>query len=302
MRTGLTGSTLDRADRLRSDADGYAAILGDWRARLLVLDGLAPRLDENGALMWTSLADADVDAELVLLGLDTANDERPHFVAIVTGVEPSPMRSPVMFRALSLLPAEEAAIFATALSLVTWHAEHRFCGRCGGETTLARAGWGRKCGACGKDHFPRTDPVVIMLPHYHGRALVGRQSRFPPGNYSALAGFLEPGESIEEAVRREVLEEAGITCGTVTYVASQPWPFGGAQLMIACHATALDETITIDPIELEAAMWVTKDEVRAALAGDPMAPFKAPPPFAIAHSLLAHWVAEEGVVDEGAAD
>lgn len=285
---GLTGSRLDRADPLRADTQAYAAVLGDWRARLLRLEGLAPAISDEGGLVWGSLADASDAAELVLLGLD---GDRPHFVAVVPG-EATIMRSPAMFRALSVLAADDAAIFATALSLITWHNNHRFCGRCGGTTTLFRAGWGRKCDACATDHFPRTDPVVIMLAERDGCALVGRQPRFPPGNYSALAGFLEPGESIEEAVRREIMEEAGIPCGAVRYVASQPWPFGGAQLMIACIADALATEITIDPRELEDAMWVTRNEARAALAGDPEARFKAPPPFAIAHTLLQAWVEE----------
>ena len=285
---GLTGSRLDRADPLRADTEAYAAVLGDWRARLLRLEGLAPAISDVGGLVWGSLADASDAAELVLLGLE---GDRPHFVEVVSG-EATIMRSPAMFRALSILAAGDAAIFATALSLITWHNNHRFCGRCGGATTLFRAGWGRKCDACATDHFPRTDPVVIMLAERDGSALVGRQPRFPPGNYSALAGFLEPGESIEEAVRREIMEEAGIPCGAVRYVASQPWPFGGAQLMIACIADALATEITIDPRELEDAMWVTRDEARAALAGDPDARFKSPPPFAIAHTLLQAWVEE----------
>lgn len=284
---GLTGSRLDRADHLRADAEAYAAVLGDWRARVLMMEGLAPAISDSDTLVWGGFADVAEDAELVLLGLD---GDRPHFVQVVQATEPSVMRSPAMFRALTILPAEEAATFATALSLITWHNNHRFCSRCGSTTTLFRAGWGRKCDACATEHFPRTDPVVIMLAEHSGRALVGRQSRFPPGNYSALAGFLEPGESIEEAVRREVKEESGITCGAVRYVASQPWPFGGAQLMIACVAEALDENIVIDERELEDAMWVTRDEARAALAGDPDARFRAPPPFAIAHTLLQHWV------------
>ena len=126
---------------------------------------------------------------------------------------------------------------------------------------------------------------------FRSKALVGRQSRFPPGNYSALAGFLEPGESIEEAVRRELLEESGIPTGRVRYVASQPWPFGGSQLMIACIAQAEHDRIKLDTNELEDAMWVTRDEAIAAMAGDPDARFKAPPPFAIAHSLMKAWIA-----------
>jgi len=283
---GLTGSRLDRADWLRGDPERYAAVLGDWRARVLKLDALVPALSDTGALIWGSIAEVAEEAELLLLGMD---GERPHFVEIVATSEPSIMRSPPMFRALSLLAPDEAAIFATALSLIGWHNTHRFCGRCGGATALFRAGWGRKCGQCDADHFPRVDPVVIMLAEQDDHVLVGRQERFPPGNYSALAGFLEPGESIEEAVRREILEEAGISCGDVRYVASQPWPFGGAQLMIACVAQALDTQIVIDPKELEDAMWVSRDEVRAALAAEAGARFKTPPPFAIAHTLLSAW-------------
>jgi NAD+ diphosphatase len=127
------------------------------------------------------------------------------------------------------------------------------------------------------------------LAEYEGKALIGRQSRFPPGNYSALAGFLEPGEAIEEAVRRELFEEAGIRTRDVRYITSQPWPFGGSQLMIACVADAEDDKITLDTNELEDAMWVTREEARAALADAPDKRFGAPPPFAIAHSLLKHW-------------
>ncbi|MFZ4746300.1 MAG: NAD(+) diphosphatase [Sphingomonas sp.] len=285
--TGFTGSPLDRVDHIRSDPGAFAALLGDWRARVLMLEGVSPQIADDGRLVWSSLATVSEQAELILLGL---LDEKPHFVEIVRHETPTIMRSPAMFRALQLLVAEDAATFGTALSLITWHNNHRFCGRCGSTTTLFRAGWGRKCDACGTEHFPRTDPVVIMLAEYDGKALVGRQPRFPPGNYSALAGFLEPGESIEEAVRREIMEEAGIPCGAVRYVASQPWPFGGAQLMIACVAEALADEITIDPKELEDAMWVTRDEAIAALAGEPGARFNAPPPFAIAHTLLKAWV------------
>jgi NAD+ diphosphatase len=289
LGTGFTGSPLDRVDHVRSDPSAYAALLGDWRARLLGLDGLDPILSGDGDLTWISMAEVDIDAELVLLGV---RDDKPHFAAIAPGATGGPMRSPAMFRALSMLPTDDAAIFGTALSLVSWHNAHRFCGRCGGATTLFRAGWGRKCDVCATEHFPRTDPVVIMLAEFGDKVLVGRQSRFPPGNYSALAGFLEPGESIEEAVRRELFEESGIPTAKVRYVASQPWPFGGAQLMIACIAEATDDTITLDTKEIEDAMWVTREEAAAALAGSPDARFKAPPPFAIAHTLLKTWVDE----------
>ena len=290
--TGFTGSPLDRVDHVRTDAEAYGALLADWRARVLLLDGLTPRIGDDGALAWGGLGEAADDAELILLGLDDRG--MPHFAVVVHSEAPSAMRSPAMFRALAVLQGSDAAIFGTALSLITWHNTHRFCARCGGSTALFRAGWGRKCERCAAEHFPRTDPVVIMLAEYQGRALVGRQPRFPPGNYSALAGFLEPGESVEEAVRREIFEEAGVRCGAVRYVASQPWPFGGSQLMIACIAEALDDAITIDTKELEDAKWVTREDAVAALAGDASASFKAPPPFAIAHSLLTAWVGQAG--------
>lgn len=286
IATGFTGSPLDRADRVRNDPEAYGALLGDWRARILGLDGLDPMLASEGGLVWQSLSELSGSEELILLGLA---EGKPHFVPLVEA-EGGMFRSPAMWRALTLLPAEDAAIYGTARSLIEWHNAHRFCGKCGALTELFRAGWGRKCGNCGKEHFPRTDPVVIMLAEYEGKALVGRQSRFPPGNYSALAGFLEPGESIEEAVRREIHEEAGVTCSAVRYVTSQPWPFGGAQLMIACVAEALGNEITLDTTELEDARWVSKDEARAALHNADDRSFNAPPPFAIAHSLLRHWV------------
>ncbi len=285
--TFFSGSPLDRVDHVRSDADAYAALLGDRRARLLVLDADEPGIDDAGQLVWRSPADVPEGAELILLGIGHG---RPHLAHVAPGGSPPVARAPGVWRALSLLAADQAAIYGTALSLVGWHNGHRFCSRCGAPTLIFRAGWGRKCTAEGTEHFPRTDPVVIMLAAFGGRVLVGRQARFPPGNYSALAGFLEPGESIEEAVRRELFEEAGVRAGTVRYVASQPWPFGGSQLMIACIADAEDDAITLDTKELEAAMWVTREEASAALAGDPGAPFRAPPRFAIAHTLLRHWV------------
>jgi NAD+ diphosphatase len=285
MSPGFTGSPLDRADRVRNDLEAYGALLGDWRARILGLDGLDPVVTADGGLMWHSVAELTGSEELILLGL---SDGKPHFVALAEA-EGDVFRSPAIWRALSMLPAEDAAIYGTARSLIEWHNGHRFCGKCGHLTALFRAGWGRKCGKCGKEHFPRTDPVVIMLAEFEGRALVGRQSRFPPGNYSALAGFLEPGESIEEAVRREIHEEAGVFCGAVRYVTSQPWPFGGAQLMIACIVEALGDEITLDTDELEDAKWISKEDARAALENADSRTFNAPPPFAIAHSLLKHW-------------
>ena len=287
MTPGFTGGRLDRADRLRHDPELLASFL-NWRARLLVLGpGYEPQVGEDGRLGWTSLADAPEDAELVLLGLE---DGRAHFAAITGEAGGAAFRSPRLLAALGLMAEGEAATWGAARAVLDWHARHRFCANCGAATAVFRAGWGRKCPACATEHFPRTDPVVIMIAEHESRALLGRQAAWPQGRYSALAGFLEPGESIEEAVAREIAEEAGVRVGAVRYVASQPWPFP-SQLMIACIAQAESDALELDSHELEAAIWDTRDEVRAALAGED-APFLAPPPYAIAHTLLRAWSAE----------
>lgn len=287
MTVGFTGGTLDRADRIRHDPDLFAAAVADPRACLLMLERYEPEVTEDGRLGWTGLADAPDGATLVLLGLD---EGRPRFAAAVPG-DGAPGRSPSLFGALDRLRPGEAATYAAARSVLDWHARHGFCANCGQATAPFRAGWARACPACGTEHFPRVDPVVIMLAEHRGRVLLGRQPAFPPGRYSALAGFLEPGESIEEAVAREVHEEAGIHVHRVRYVASQPWPFPSS-LMIACIAEAETDAITLDTNELEDAIWVPRDEVRAVLAGEP-GPFLPPPSYAIAHTLLEEWASGE---------
>jgi NAD+ diphosphatase len=194
-----------------------------------------------------------------------------------------------VFRLLNEMRAEDAALWGTARSLIEWHNRHPFCSACGTASLFFRAGWGRKCPACSAEHFPRVDPVVIMLAEHGGRVLLGRQPQYPAGRYSALAGFVEPGESLEEAVERELREEAGIEAGNVRYVASQPWPFPGS-LMIACIADAASDHIILDTNELEHAFWASREEVESALSGDSGAPFQAPPHFAIAHTLLVRWL------------
>ncbi len=284
---GFTGGTLDRADRLRHDADALAAAMGNWQARLLKLHNFEPEVTEDGRLGWTMLTEAPDEAEFVLLGLE---DGKPRFAAFVPGEKaPPPFRSPNLFGVLDQLRPGEAATFAAARSVIDWHARHGFCANCGAPTKLFRAGWGRTCGNCRTEHFPRVDPVVIMIAEHDGRALLGRQPSWPAGRYSALAGFLEPGESIEEAVAREIEEEAGVRVSDVRYISSQPWPFP-SQLMIACVGIAMDDAITIDTHELEDAQWFTRDEVKAALAGQ--GPFMAPPSYAIAHTLLEEWAGE----------
>lgn len=289
----FAGSGLDRADHVRADPDRLAALM-NWRARLLKLDGIDPVIAPEGTLEWGSLADADPEAELVFLGLMA--DGRACFAqvtpAIIGSVAPA---NPRLWAAMGTLPPEDLAIYGGARSLVDWHARHRFCARCGAPTRLAKGGWQRTCTseACKGEHFPRVDPVTIMTVECEGELLLGRQPRFPPRRYSALAGFVEPGESLEEAVRREVLEEAGVRVNTVQYVASQPWPFPSS-IMIACHAFAEGKDIVIDTTELDDARWFTRAEVREAMAaqvtGAKEGAFIAPPPFAVAHHLLKWWL------------
>lgn len=284
----FAGAGLDRADQVRADPDQLAALM-DWRARLLKLDGLDPQITPEGTLDWGTLADAGADSELVFLGLK-------HGKACFAEVAPSLIGSvapanPRLWAAMGALPLDELATYGTARALVDWHARHRFCARCGSATRLAKGGWQRNCtgDACKAEHFPRVDPVTIMLVEHQGRLLLGRQPRFPPRRFSALAGFVEPGESIEEAVAREVLEEAGVKVGKVRYIGSQPWPFPSS-LMIGCHAEALDDALTVDHTELEEADWFTRAEIAAAMRGDEDAQFIAPPPQAIAHHLLKWWI------------
>jgi NAD+ diphosphatase len=281
---GFTGAGLDRADRLRLDP---ALIAGLGEGRLLVLDTLDPVLDEAGRLTWAPL-EAGGGGGLLFLGLDGTT---PCFAPLVRMAELG-QRAWSVFRLLALMSDCDMAIWGAVRSVNEWHNRHGFCGICGQPTIVFRAGWGRKCTGCGTEHFPRVDPVVIMLAEHDGRVLLGRQPGYPAGRYSALAGFVEPGESIEEAVARELMEEAGIAVAAVSYVASQPWPFPGS-LMIACIAAAEHDTITLDTTELEDAFWASRAEVAAALAGDRDARFQAPPPFAIANTLLTRWSARQ---------
>jgi len=186
-----------------------------------------------------------------------------------------------------LVPAEELGILAMAKSMLDWHNRHRFCANCGAPTEAAQAGFRRDCAACGAQHFPRTDPVVIMLIARGDKCLLGRQTRFPEKMYSCLAGFLEPGETIEDAVRRETFEEAGVRVGKVGYLASQPWPFPSS-IMIGCIGEAETDEIVMDAAELEDARWFSRDDVRRMLDGTHER-YAAPSPIAIANHLIRLW-------------
>ena len=273
----FSGAGIDRADLLRADPERVAELARSAEARQLVWrDGL-PAVGEDGRLEWAAVTSPDL-----FLGIDHG---RPHFSA----TEQPHSNARAAFDTMGTLSPAEAPLFAAALSLAWWHSRHRFCANCGQESAIERGGWSRRCPSCDAQHFPRVDPVVIMLAEHDGRLLLGRQPQYPPGRYSALAGFLEPGESIEAAVARELKEEAGIDVADVTYIASQPWPFPSS-LMLGCQARALGDDLTIDFTELDDARWFTRDEVRAALAGEADAAFLPPPRFAIARTLLDHWL------------
>lgn len=286
----FAGSLLDRADRVRSN-DALLSISRGEGAKLLRLSGLSPVIAPGGGLSWGSLSEVGADSELVFLGLD---GDRGCFAEVspdlIGGVAPA---DPGLWKVLGDLGAEELALYGGARSMVDWHARHRFCARCGNATEIAKGGWQRNCTACKAEHFPRVDPVTIMLVEHDGRLLLGRQPRFAPGSYSALAGFVEPGETIEEAVAREVFEEAGVRVRDVRYVVSQPWPFPSS-LMFGCHAYADDPAITIDKTELDDARWFTRADVEDAMAairrGKGGAAFRSPPRHAVANFLLDWWL------------
>jgi len=273
----FSGPGIDRADQVRVDPAQLSALLDKGASQLVWRDGL-PAIGTDGRLEWERATSPDL-----FLGIQDGQTR------VSAAVQPH-SNARAAFDTMGVLAPDEAPLFAAALSLAWWHSRHGFCANCGAATGIERGGWSRVCSQCSAQHFPRVDPVVIMLAEHGGRLLLGRQPQYPSGRYSALAGFLEPGESVEAAVARELQEEAGIRVEQVTYIASQPWPFPSS-LMIGCQARALDDALTIDTTELDDARWFTREEVAAALAGDPNATFQAPPRFAIARTLLEHWLA-----------
>jgi len=273
----FSGAGLDRADPLRADPQAIARLAEEPLARELVWQDGLPAIADDGNLIWQ-----EVNAPDLFLGLD---GDEPRFAAIPESVE----GYRAAYGTMANLIDEQAPLFAAALSLGGWHSRHRFCASCGAETEIIRGGWSRSCSACGAEHYPRVDPVVIMLAEHEGSVLLGRQPHYPERRYSALAGFVETGETIEAAVARELNEEAGISVTNVKYLASQPWPFPSS-LMIGCRAEALGNELTVDTAELEDARWFTRGEVEAALADSEGGAFQPPPRFAIARTLLEHWL------------
>ncbi len=305
----FSGSSLDRAGNPRRDPAWLAEKRRRADSRFLPLRELKALVDitaKPARIAWQDTVWADAHATLpcLFLGLDAAGIA--HFTIDCDADERTAALHGEAIKFIdvrsiaAMLPPEEAAILAQARSLTDWHQRHRFCAQCGSPTQLAEAGYSRHCTseACKAQHFPRTDPVVIMLAVRRDErtgedmVLLGRQSRFPPGMYSALAGFMEPGETIEEAVRREILEESGIKTGDVRYVACQPWPFPSS-LMIGCIAEATSSAITVDPTELEEARWFSRDEVEEMRmkSTDMEASPRLSPPLALAHQLAKRWLA-----------
>ncbi len=292
---GYISNRLDRATERRGDSS-LAAL--DAQAGAYLIGGELIVLRKGEVLdPLFRLADARALApkhETVLLGIA---DGAPRYGIGIDQTAAEALKSQPEFAVIDLrsiaiqglVAPEHAATLAEAKALLTWHARHRFCSNCGASTHVVDAGWRRDCPNCKAQHFPRTDPVVIMLAIDGNNCLLGRQRRFGAGMWSCLAGFVEPGETIEQAVRRETLEEAGIPCGTVTYFASQPWPCP-MSLMIGCHAQALANNIKVDYGELEDARWFAREEAAAMLVRQHPEGLSTPPPFAIAYHIIRAWV------------
>ncbi len=303
------GSGLDRAAQLRTDIsvtekrpDAVAIVL--WRGKILVDDA-----DNLVRVSMTSDIVLAAAPDKIFLGLEGGV---PVFACDVSGWVPDGFDPAEGFSffdhsrqihpayqaggfadiraTMTALSPRDAELAATAKAVMEWHRSHKFCAKCGAPSQMAMGGWQRNCDGCGGHHFPRTDPVVIMLITLGNKVLLGRSPGWPDGMYSLLAGFVEPGETIEAAVRREVFEEAGVRVGAVTYLSSQPWPFP-ASLMLGCAGEAVSEEITIDPAEIEDALWVTREEMADVFAGQhpKINPTRNG---AIAHFLLENWLAD----------
>ena len=296
---GFAHNALDRLANCRDDEAFQREVAGAATARTLAVfgEGVVVKRGLGDAVdVWFGFAEAEAlgrPGQRVFLG----QDERGPAFALEIGTEADgPFAARDGLEWLNLrqvaaaggVPPGDLGALAEGKSLLGWHASHRFCGRCGAATASSTSGWKRECPGCGLHHFPRTDPVVIMLAVDGDRCLLGRQPRFPAGMYSCLAGFLEPGETIEAAVAREIGEEAGIACGAVTYLGCQPWPFPSS-LMIGCLVEAASTAITVDRDELEDARWFTREEVVAMLEGRHPEGLTCPMPMAIAHHIVLAW-------------
>ena len=304
----FSNNPLDRAGHLRNDPEWLQAqrdsenslFVPFWHQQPLVLPPISA--DEGPDIGWLPASAmgsllAQEGRPVIFLGLNRR--QKALFAVDISDLadpeNTGPFANMGQFEDLRALAARgdmsdgDLAIMAQAKALLDWHQRHGFCAQCGGQTILLEAGYKRQCTSCHAEHFPRTDPVVIMLTIDKDgeRCLVGRQPGWPSKMYSALAGFVEPGETIEQAVAREMMEEAGIDVEDVRYVATQPWPFP-ASLMIGCTARARTTEITIDGQELEDAKWISREDIKQSLDGN--GTISVPPSMAIAHQLLVHYI------------
>ncbi|MFK2874444.1 NAD(+) diphosphatase [Dyella lipolytica] len=295
---------LDRVSEQRDDGDRVAEQARSLGARYLLLDvaGDAFLQHGNDALRWLDATERErllPHASYSLLGIA---DEQPHFMLLLDESDDiAALESALVARRLGLreagllLAADEAGLFAYAKGLAHWQRETRFCARCGSPLQLVSSGHRAQCTnpACGRLHFPRTDAAIIVIVEYEGACLLGRQASWPPGRYSTLAGFIEPGEALEDAVRREVAEESGVIVGDVHYHSSQPWPMP-ASLMVGFTATAISPAIRLRDGELEDARWFTPQQIVDELADGSLA---TPTRLSVSYQLLSHWLRERAGLD-----
>jgi len=290
---------LDRAAHLRGNDEKLFAFESHPASRAYVVhrDSLLVKREGDGARVLLSVNEAltfGANPGTIFLGL---RDGAAMFGMGISApaVEKLMTREDVAVTELrgmamqGVVPPEQLSAIAMAKSMVNWHQRHGFCANCGTRTAMKEGGWKRECPNCKAEHFPRTDPVVIMLVTSGEKCLMGRQKHFLPGMYSCLAGFVEAAETIEDAVRREIFEESGIRCTDVAYYMTQPWPYPSS-LMIGCTARATNEDIVVDHTELEDARWFDKDEARLMITRKHPDGLAGPHPFAIAHHLLGRWV------------
>lgn len=306
---GFNFNPLDRCSDRRDDHAFIEHLRSDPAARFLIFDGDVPLLKQGSEhdpwFLASETAAFGQPLHSVFLGAQSDGTGRFalgfKFSLAPDDPPPGAIHDRIDLRSIALqglVAAGVLGILGEAKSMLDWHRRHSFCANCGSASRVTTAGWQRICDVCGARHFPRVDPVVIMLVIDGERCLLGRQRHFAPGMYSALAGFVEPGETAEDAVRREVMEEARLKCAQVVYFASQPWPFPSS-LMIGCFAQASDTDIVVDTTELEDARWFSRQEVAAMFAATHASGLSAPKPFAIAHHLLQAYVAQGASVLRG---